>query len=89
MAREAVLGITERARSILVSSPNSLDEAIAQAIDEAYETSQGLAQSVEATLADEVRSALSGYGQLDDLIANPAIEEIWINAPDQFFIFEN
>jgi pilus assembly protein CpaF len=73
----------------LVSSPNSLDEAIAQAIDEAYETSQGLAQSVEATLADEVRSALSGYGQLDDLIANPAIEEIWINAPDQFFIFEN
>jgi pilus assembly protein CpaF len=89
MAREAVLGITERARSILVSSPNSLDQAIAQAIDEAYETSQDLAQAIEATLAGEVRSALSGYGQLDDLIANPVIEEIWINAPDQVFIFEN
>lgn len=89
MAREAVLGITERARSILVSSPNSLDQAISQAIDEAYETGQGLAQSAEATLAGEVRSALSGYGQLDDLIANPDIEEIWINAPDQVFIFEN
>jgi pilus assembly protein CpaF len=89
MARETVLGITERARSILVSSPNSLDQAISQAIDEAFETSQGLAQSAEATLAGEVKSALSGYGQLDDLIANPAIEEIWINAPDQVFIFEN
>ena len=89
MASPTVQFIAERARSILASSPDSIDEAIAKAVDEAYENGPGLAQIGELKLVEEVRSALSGFGPLDDLVNNPEIEEIWINAPDQVFIFEN
>lgn len=86
MASQNVQNITERARSILASSPESLDEAISRAVDEAFETGQSLAQSAELKLMGEVKSALAGYGPLDDLIADPEIEEIWINSPNQIFI---
>ncbi len=86
MASQSVQNITERARSILASSPESLDQAISRAVDEAFENGQGLVQSAEQKLMGEVRSALSGYGPLDELIADPEIEEIWINSPNQVFL---
>lgn len=89
MPRETVQIIAERARTLLLSGPESIDEAISKAVDEAFEGGQSLHQLSETSLIGEVRSALSGYGQLDDLIANPDIEEIWINSPDQVFVYEN
>lgn len=89
MASQAVQNIAERARAILALGPESLDQAIARAVDEAYETSPGLGPAEESNLVGGLRSALSGYGQLDELLANPAIEEIWINSPNEVFIHEN
>ena len=86
MASPTVQFIAERARSILASSPDSIDEAIAKAVDEAYENGPGLAQIGELKLVEEVRSALSGFGPLDDLVNNPEIEEIWINSPAEIFV---
>jgi len=87
--RETVQIIAERARSLLSTGPESVDQAISRAVDEAFESGQGLAPDKESNLIGEIRSALSGYGQLDELVANPAIEEIWINSPEQVFVFEN
>lgn len=89
MPRETVQIIAERARSLLASGPDSIDQAIARAVDEAFESGQDLATSVERVIVGEVRSVISGYGQLDDLVDNPDIEEIWINSPDELFVFEN
>ncbi len=89
MPSQTVQNITERARSILASSSESLEHAISKAVDEAYENGQGLAESGEQQVLGEVRSALSGYGPLDELVTDPAIEEIWINAPDQIFVAKN
>jgi pilus assembly protein CpaF len=87
--RETVQIIAERARSLLTSGPDSIDQAISRAVDEAFESGQDLATSVERVIVGEVRSVISGYGQLDELVDNPDIEEIWINSPDEIFVFEN
>jgi pilus assembly protein CpaF len=86
MPRETVQIIAERARSLLSTGPESIDQAISRAVDEAFEGGQDLASQAEVNLIGEVKSSLSGYGQLDNLIANPEIEEIWINAPDKLFV---
>ena len=88
MPRESVQIIADRARTLLSVGPDSIDGAIFRAVDEAFEEGQDLTQLAETNLMGEVRSALSGYGQLDTLIHNPDIEEIWINSPDQVFVFE-
>lgn len=89
MPRETVQIVAQRARTLLSSGPESIDQAISKAVDEAFEGGHDLPQLAESSLIEEVRNALSGYGQLDELIANPSIEEIWINSPDQVFIYEN
>lgn len=89
MPRETVQIVADRARLLLSSGPESVDQAISKAFDEAFEGGYDLPRLAESSLIEEVRSALSGYGQLDDLVADPTIEEIWINAPDQVFIYEN
>jgi len=37
-------------------------------------------------VAKVVRDSLAGFGQLQPLLDDPAIEELWINAPDRIFI---
>lgn len=86
MALETVANIAERARVILAASPQPVDNAIVLAIDEAFESGTGMLGKGEGELIGEVRSSISGYGALDDLIADPAIEEIWINSPNELFI---
>ncbi len=39
----------------------------------------------EAAAVREVLSTLAGYGPLQPLFDDPAVEEIWINAPDRIF----
>jgi pilus assembly protein CpaF len=86
MASETVLNIAQRARTILADGPDSLDHAIGQALDEAFESHIGIAESREHQILGEVKSVLSGYGPLTELINNPVIEEIWINSPEDIFI---
>jgi len=86
MALETVANIAERARVILAASPQPLDKAIVLAIDEAFENGTGIEDIGEGTLIGEVKSAISGYGALDDLLIDPAIEEIWINSPNEVFM---
>lgn len=54
MASQTVLTITERARSILSSGSDSLDQAISRAVDEAYENGQDLVEAGEQQLLGEV-----------------------------------
>lgn len=86
MASQTVQFIAERARSILASGPESIDEAIAKAVDEAFENGSSLAEKGELKLVEEIKSALSGFGSLDDLVNNPEIEELWINSPEEIFV---
>lgn len=86
MALETVANIAERARIILAERPQTLDTAIVLAIDEAFESGTGILEAGEGKLIDEVKSAISGYGALADLISDPAIEEIWINSPNEVFV---
>jgi pilus assembly protein CpaF len=86
MALETVANLAERARVILAASPQALDDAIVLAIDEAFESGTGTLDKGEGQLIGEVKSAISGYGALDELISDPAIEEIWINSPTEVFI---
>jgi pilus assembly protein CpaF len=87
--RDTVQTIAERARFLLTGGPDSVDLAISKAVDEAFESGEDLAPAVESSLIGEIRSAISGYGALDELVANPRIEEIWINSPEEVFVYEN
>lgn len=80
--------ITEIARSLLAvpSSDLDLDSAIARATDLVFEAATEAFEGQEAELRHKAQRALVGYGALDSLIADPQIEEIWINAPNQIFI---
>lgn len=79
--------ITEIARSLLASptSDFDLETAIARATDMVFEAATGTFGGQEAELRERAEKALVGYGALDSLIADPLIEEIWINSPDQVF----
>lgn len=69
-------------------SPDVLDELIDRAIDE-YEdlTVVGRVTPIvdHAATRQQLRDDVGGYGQLQQLIDDPAVEEIWINAPDAVF----
>jgi pilus assembly protein CpaF len=87
--KDTVQTIAERARFLLSGGPDSVDLAISKAVDEAFESGEGLASTAESSLIGEILSAITGYGALDDLVADPRIEEIWINSPNEVFVYEN
>ena len=62
-----------------------MDLAITRVVDQAYET-QGLDGLDESQLKLDLKRSLVGLGALEDLLENPEIEEIWLNAPNQVFI---
>jgi len=89
MPPKTVQQVSERARSFLASGTDSLDEAINKAVDEVYEGGQELASLAEKQLLGDVKSAIAGYGPIDHLVADPEIEEIWINSPEHIFVSKN
>lgn len=80
--------ITEIARSLLARPTSDLDleTAISKATDMVFEVAAGAFEGQEAELRQRAQLALVGYGALDSLIADPLVEEIWINSPEHVFI---
>ena len=80
--------ITEIARSLLAdpTSDLDLDTAVTMATDVVFEAATEAFNGHETELRKKAHLALVGYGALDSLLADPLVEEIWINSPDQVFI---
>ena len=78
--------ISARARELIASESQELDLAINRAVDEAFEA--GLRIDGEA-INERVKASLVGLGVLDELVKDPTVEEIWLNAPDAVFIAQS
>jgi pilus assembly protein CpaF len=82
-----VARLSERVRSAMVENEKNLDEALNQVLDESIEQElQFHDQRSELKLRAELKNQLAAYGPLQELLDNPAIEEIWINSSSEVFI---
>lgn len=79
--------IADRARQIALTKATPHAEAIASAIDTAFESREiGADARLEHQIHQAVTNQIEGYGSLQALMADESVEEIWINAPDEIFI---
>ena len=79
--------LSEKARKTVLNQGASVEVAISQALDEAFELEPELLEHQrEALLRTEVEQQLVGFGKLQPLLDDPEIEEIWINSTDGVFI---
>ena len=79
--------LSERARNHIVETKSGVSSAIDQVFDESIEQDLSSHNAVaESKLRTQVRDRLSGYGPLQPLLEDPAIEEIWINSTDEVFL---
>jgi pilus assembly protein CpaF len=79
--------LSERARRQIVESQVEPEEAINRVLDfSAEQDSSNHALVDEAMLRSEIQDRLSGYGPLQPLLNDPAIEEIWINSTKEVFV---
>lgn len=69
----------------LIRTGTPAEDAIQSAIDEIAEISS--APLDERELAEQLEQNLQGFGALQPYLDNPAIEEIWINRPDEIHLF--
>ncbi len=77
--------ILERSRQLVRQRGFSPSEAAQLAIDEYAELADSPIE--EAELADQIEIELTGFGALQRYLDDPAIEEIWINRPNQIHYF--
>lgn len=69
------------ARKIALRDGVSAEEAIDLAIDQVVERSE-LEQSAEQAVRKSVQNELLAFGQLQQYLEDPSIEEIWVNSPN-------
>lgn len=73
------------ARDLVFSKSLDPERALAKALDEIVEESPELLHS-EGNIEAAARSELFAYGQLQPLLDDESIEEIWVNEPGRVFI---
>lgn len=79
--------LSERARRQIVESRSNLSDAIDAVIDNSVENEPSSHTLVdESVLRTEIQDRLSGYGPIQSLLDDPAIEEIWINSTTEVFV---
>lgn len=77
--------VADKARQLLVADVHATSaDAVAGVIDRLV-LQDGLMIPDEKHLAAEVLGKLDGFGVIDHLLADPDIEEIWINQPNEIF----
>jgi pilus assembly protein CpaF len=78
--------VADKARQLLVSDAHHTSaEAVAGVMDQlAFET--GLLLADEKVFASQAIGKLDGFGVVEGYLADPLVEEIWINRPDEIFI---
>ena len=70
---------------------NVIDEVIERQLTElgaspSSRAMSGVGSNFEADLRDEAAARLAGFGVLQPLLDDPAIEEVWINRPNEVFV---
>jgi len=79
--------LSERARRQIVESRLNPSDAIDRVLDASIEQDSSNPEMVdEKLLRIEIQERLSGYGPLQSLLDDPAIEEIWINSTTEVFV---
>lgn len=78
--------LLERSRELTRIDRVQPAEAAEKALDELAESSRGYIDEDQLRL--QMLTELSGLGVLQPLLDNPAIEEIWINRPDEIHYFD-
>ncbi|CAB4618318.1 unannotated protein [freshwater metagenome] len=73
------------ARRLAVNNTMSPDLAIASAVDFVVEQNATTAKQ-EKDLKTKITNQLLGFGQLQELIIDESVEEIWVNAPNQVYV---
>lgn len=73
------------ARKIALRDGLSAEAAIHRAIDQVVEVG-AISSAAELEIRKSVRNELLAYGQLQQYLDDPSIEEIWVNAPNQVHI---
>ena len=68
-----------------VFSTDSIDRALVEEVGKRVDTGE-VKPADEGALLSRARAEVQGYGQLQPLLDDPGIEEIWINAPDEVFV---
>lgn len=71
-------------RNRVVGDGLTLSEAILAELDSGFESGQ-LPLAAEPQLASLIERQLLGVGEIDDLMAEPSIEEIWVNPDGQIY----
>ena len=78
--------LSSRVRQLAPANADAeVDAAIHQAIDEGFERGELQSGQLDQLFVKTRRQVLQ-YGELQPLIDDPNIEEIWINAPDRIFV---
>lgn len=84
---EQVSALATLARRRIVSGGLGLTRAIDEVFDEAVEANpSGELAARETGLRAELAQQLSAYGPLQQLLDDPAIEEIWLNSNSEIFV---
>lgn len=83
--RVQIAPLLERSRQLVRQRGFSPSEAAQLAIDEYVELAQEPLE--EIALAEQLQLELTGFGVLQKYLDDPAIEEIWINRPDEIRYF--
>lgn len=79
--------IAQQARHLALTKATPPAEAIASALDGAFESNQiGANARLEQQINQAVSDQINGYGSLHSLMSDDSIEEIWINSPERIFI---
>lgn len=79
--------IASRARQLALSGGTPPAEAIASALDEAFESRDLQANAqLESQINQAVSNQINGFGSLNTLMNDETVEEIWINSPEKIFI---
>lgn len=82
--------LAERTRSQIVESQLDPQDALDRVLDASVEQDSSAHSLVnESLLRSEIQDRLSGFGPLQSLLDNPAIEEIWINSTSEVFVAQS
>lgn len=84
---DLVQSLSRRARKHIVDEGLNLARALDQVLDQEIESPGGPLQDLnEASVRLELTRQLAAYGPLQPLLDDTAIEEIWINSPNEVFV---
>lgn len=72
-----------RARALVLDSKLSREQAVQTSLDELAERAL---PPDEASLETSLKSLLGGLGPLEPFMADPAVEELWFNHPNELFV---